>query len=421
MAKSNVRRTGAARPAAGPVRVTERYEVPPPIAEDDLEEVSDLDPMLTEDEKKIKALKGPGKAWVYLLANGERVLRGKLDRDQVIDDEEVIAQRYGGGEYEVDLRNPDGSYAFRYWRLAFSTATYGPQKTAEGSANANGDISAILREVAKENRLAVESQNNRFDSLMKTVVEVMGKQAAIPAQVVAPPQNSIGAPEIISMFQGAVKMTSDIAERASRVAAPIAAGEGGERMGFFEQAALRAIDVIAPLVTRAMSQPPRGGPGTATHVQATSGAGQGSAPPVTLTEAQQMVERIKGNFLYKSAVPELLARARRKSDPAEAAGEILDSIPGKFYGIVEEVINRPDYSEYLMVFEPEVGSHRDWFIDLANELRDILKQAKANIQREEEQDDEEDADGDGDTPPGFTEVINPPEEPPLDTSGGGAT
>ena len=82
-----------------------------------------------------------------------------------------------------------------------------------------------------------------------------------------------------------------------------------------------------------------------------------------------LIEKIKAHPMVKMVAPVLLSMAKNATPADEAAQNIADLVPERFWPIVEELVEKPDLVTYLSMFEPEIVAHGDWLKAVAATLK----------------------------------------------------
>lgn len=356
-------------------------ELDPPEAPGAAVEILDRDPEL----EALDALAGPGLALVYRCATGDggRRLVGRVERTRLIQDHELIARQWGGGEYEADFKNADGTYAKKFVRFAFDEMAYGPAK-GPLTAKPYGEPSnaPMLDAMQKQ----IEAANARADRLNEIVLTALSGRANAPAPVAAP---ALTFDHVLALAEKFGARTAGAGEDVKAAIAEIkelaanASGDGGIPWGILIS---KAVDILPKLLeTRPAAIRPGAAPGgTPAQAGRTLIPDTGAAPLSNHPDPNiaAVVNGVRSSPFYALYVPDIVQAASNNADVDDTVATILDSIPAKYDDAVLAVVNRPDVLDYLALFEPEaVNAHREW-------VQKIVDAIKASFEDEP-----------GDTPP----------------------
>ena len=283
---------------------------------------------------------------------------------------ERLRDEYEGGKFHIQIyRNKK-----RYKRLSVTVES--PKKSA---------VTHIKNDMAELMRAMGEQQQNNFNMLKDTVLQMVGKPTTPqPSQVemmtgmmtlmmsmkafVSPPAqqaNSFGPEKMIELLLKGMEMGRD---------------SGGSETGL--------MDIAKELIKSPLL-------GQLAHAAtASTGSGQASpqlAPP-KMRLAHPLPPKIESkkavtdeipapvNSISKEGVPMknpvikhyldmLVKKAEKDSDPVLYAEFILDNVP---QSMVEANIMRDDLIEYAFSIDPRVKQHEKWFIELRDHIVSVL-------------------------------------------------
>ena len=319
-------------------------------------------------------LAGPGTALVYRCLTGERRLVGRFDRTRIIKDHTIIGVQFGGGEYEVDFKESDGTYAKKFVRFSFDPLCYGEPKGpfAVKPTEPRTDNSAALDMMQK----SIEAANKRADEAAARVDRIM--EALLTRQPAAPTNPGLSLEQVFSLAErmnGGRGPSEDIAKglaELKELAANAGTGEGGIPWNLLIS---KGLDLFSNLAARPAAPRPGAAPGGHTPARAgqphqqTPGAAPVNNPPPP-DHINAVVLAVKSSPLYAYYAPKLAELVNRPTSPEDAADEILGMVPDAFNDEVLAVVSRPDVVDYLALFEPElVNAHREWFKTTAEHVR----------------------------------------------------
>ena len=480
-------------PGPGGQRVTVETPVPRPedLEEDEEQEgaegAAELGAEGPQDEFDIT----PGEGYIRVSRiglNGEQKFLRKVDRKILAEDLGFIGRTWGGGTYFLEIFK-DTSKGPRWERKLtkeFDVDEFGPPKGAfasmavppapepeededdelppvynpgagqvqpdatmqmlmrAGSQGGKGEMVAIIGAMLTSQREADERNRKMF---LELVSAMKGQQPTID-QVLSTADRMIaargepGQDPMSREIQNAVGLLvkDTIAKKFGVDTGSLTAGGGGGEGGsMIERMAMRVVDVLSPLLARAVANagsasptarraplrnpshgaPPGATPGPlhavvpppsvvalpgATVEQTPASAGGESTasepgvlvPPAPAVESgepimtvvpTQMMLDIKARFDYQLAVPALLTMARSNADPVSSARKIW-VIAGRNVPVLLALINRDDLVGYLSAFEPEAASHADWLGRVKTALLAI--EAEEMAAADQPEDDEDD-------------------------------
>lgn len=106
---------------------------------------------------------------------------------------------------------------------------------------------------------------------------------------------------------------------------------------------------------------------TPAKAPASSSPGAPPAAPASREQFMQMVQRA-----LAQRIPILLRGAAQGTEASVYAQLVLDQLDDQYLGIVAEQLKRADWWEQLLAISPAVGTYREWFTALRDEvLREI--------------------------------------------------
>jgi hypothetical protein len=340
-------------------------------------EILDRDPEL----EALDALAGPGLALVYRCATGDggRKLVGRVERTRLIQDHELISRQWGGGEYEVDFKNADGTYVKKFVRFAFDEMAYGPAKGPHGGKSGEPQGGGLMLDVMQKQIEAANARAARLNEIVLSALAGRANTAPAPSAPALTFEHVLALAEKFGSRTGAGDDVKAAIAEIKEIAANAGGGDGGIPWGVLIS---KAVDILPKLMeARPVAARPGAAPGGSPSARAgrplIPGNGEPPMPNAPDPNIAAVVNASRAHPFYALYVPDIVKAANDEADVDETVATILDAIPTRFDDAVLAVVNRTDVLEYLALFEPEaVSAHREW-------VQKIVDGIKASYQEDE--------------------------------------
>lgn len=389
------------------------------------------------EEDDLSFLEGEG--WVRVNRqgpDGDFLMIKKLERKVLADDITFIGKTWGGGRYWLEVQDAQRRWVRKFY-VNFDPKEYGLPKGAavvQKVDPATGTPIIIEQgaapgpdpRLAEEMRLTREAQDRKDSEIRALNERMLTAQAqnnkdmlAMVEKVLLRPKadgfedlqrfaqmkdllglgesrrgEGLGdvlkamLPELSEAFKNWLTKSSTT---------QIVAGPAPENSTPLERMILPLVQAFAPVIARgvtaqgAASKPPLRRAPQPVPVNPAPATGQPFNKPAALEgnghrvhsepgkEGEStLLDQIKGHPVTKLVAPMLLSTAKSGTSPEDAAQEIADLVPDKYWDVVVQLVNRPDMVQYLAIFEPEVANYGPWFTSVADVLkRDFIEEAES--------------------------------------------
>lgn len=288
---------------------------------------------------------GVAEVYVYKITdsgNEARVWKGSPD-DYDLDN---IAKRFGSGEYRVKVyvKQESGRFAIKGNKTFHMLLDAQEEQAAKlkqnpqqnlGGGGASPEQLAVLIANAVSAAMPKQSAVDPMAQL-STLAGIM-KNMMPGAQSVTQPPNMIDMLRLVMEVKQADKEEKE----------PLDKGVNASGMDVL----WKLVDKFAPLFAQTL-QPS----GAATSLDALPNNSQTTVIEQTSTSPQPNQEMDAMNKL-KMGLSFLVMQAAAGNDPATYAGMTIDNVPEE---ALKQIVNNPEWLQYLSQFEPLVLNHKDW-------------------------------------------------------------
>jgi hypothetical protein len=349
----------------------------------------------------LDSLAGTGKVRIYRMRpDGKRLQVGLLERDMVVSDLDQIPQRWGGGDYMLEVLNPDGTYDARYIH-SWDTVAYPPVLGAGAAAAAapgpaDDTVTRLIDQLTATQAKADDRIQTANDRMLTVVMESSRAQVTAITQMVAALSGQrtaqVDPVTLLDQLAGVIQKLSPAAraelgpadamtllekgmDLGERVAGGAPAAPTGELLpgvtlkdllgGILQIIGARraALPPAAPPPARAVRVAVA--PAAAAAAPSTASAPAAAAPPVDpeseIETTAAEVEEVKANPFYLWYVPKLLDRARAGGPAADTVDWIMGNAPVNYLMQFVQDAGAKDIVDILAVYEPAAADHAEWF------------------------------------------------------------
>lgn len=402
-----------------------------------------------------------GEGWIRvmrMMPDGEYRMIKKLDRKDLKNDIAQIGKIWGGGKYKIERQNKDYHWADPIY-VGMDEAEYGPPKGFYSTQAAVRKATAALEQGITSSPLdsplvgsamtgmqeGLAKKDEEIRRLNERMLEQQGKSQDRILEMFSKMVEARAPHSDDGVFDKVMAMVDKVMQRYSQQNQPAQAGPSGTdplikqllpsiAEGFkeflitgrkdsaappadstaLERMAMPFVDIIAKVIARGAESsaagarqqvPPQRNAPSAGQPTLTPPAGSNNAPQGE--QPMSRLDQIMQHPMVKMVAPMLLNMAKTGVTPENAAQEIADSVPDKFWPIVVEIVNKDDMVDFLAAFEPTIVAHTTWLAMVAEILkRDFIETA-------EEEEETEVEPGDGDNHSGAVDEIVVPQAEPV--------
>lgn len=268
-----------------------------------------------------------------------------------------LAKRFGTGEYRVKVyvKQDSGRFAIKGNKTfhmlldpveeAAAKLKQNPQPATQSQINA--DQMAIM--IANAVSAAMPKQPQIDPMAQLSTLAGIFKQMAPNTPT---PQSALNPLDIIKLVMEVRAMDKDDKND------PIDKGTNASSMDVI----LRLVDKFAPMFAQTLAT--SAGQQTLAALPATSQPQQIQDQPTQTDEGAEAMNKLKAGLSF------LVMQAKAGNDPGTYAGVTIDNVPAD---ALKQIIENPQWIEYLSQFEPEIKNHATWFEEFRLAIIEELK------------------------------------------------
>lgn len=357
------------------------------IVKDIKPSISDI-PQTTKKDEFEKLLEqfneqNKGTLEVYRIDGGRQIKIGRFSVRDIGSDLDSIARKFGGGEYRLRLRNPDGTFAGEiteyYDEIAYPRPTMNNNFIPMYNPSQNSDISAILTSIYqmnKENQLMimnlmtkmVESigQRNQFINSIKDIVEI--KELVSPKVKEENPVKSIDT--LINVLLKGIELGK-------------MNNEGGESdvsiiMDLVKSVipVLTAKSIPKPTIEQVMKEVKDKVENQVKQVEQVNEIKQIEQKPVNSGGID-----MSNNIILKMYKPYIIEFAKSNKNPKDVAMVIFSKIPEQYLPICYDFILYPDRFTEIVKWIPELKDYKEWVDKVLEEGKKLIEDYFKEIEK----------------------------------------
>jgi len=333
---------------------------------------------LTEFEKLLKQFNenNSGTIEIFRIDAGRQIKIGKYPVKDFGVDLDSVARKFGGGEYKLRLRNPDGTFAGEiteyYDEIAYPKPTNTPQYPIIQQSN-SPDIATIISQInsqMEKNQMLIMNvmtkiidsmaQRNNLISSVKDIVEI--KDLVAPKKQEENPVKSI-------------EMLIDILLKGIELGKSQSENVGGDD-GIFGDLLKIAVSTLKggqmnkPQLEQVIKQVKE-----KVNTQSVPEPQVRENPPqITQEVKQQGANNMSDNLIIKMYKPFILQYAKENKNPHDVAVQIFSKIPEQYLPICYDFCNLPTRVDESINFIPELKDYRDWVDKVLSEGKTLIEE-----------------------------------------------
>ena len=393
--------------------------------------------------------------------SGDMLVIKKVERKILADDISYLGRTWGGSKYWLEVQNKHRMWVKKFY-VQMDEKEYGPPKgtavskaggqsvpggpmVIETGGSESPAIAAVIkamedRAVKQDERL--QAQTDRIIAMQmehsKSVLELVGKLSGARPSDDSTFEKLYAMADRMIQVRGATGEATTPARATDKITETVLGAamegfkeyltnksEGGavapEGSSMMERLLLPIINALAPILTRGLAEqamaqgrqaqiPPRKPAVPAIGTSQTPSTGVNNPPLIPAGESggngnrpgngeATLVEKIKAHPMFKLMAPMLVQMAKDGKSPEEAAQEIADYVPERFWGYVIQIVEKgPEMVPYLSIFDPECMNHAPWLTAVA----DVLKREHIEYDEPEPEPEPEGEPDDVSAPPAAT-------------------
>ncbi len=323
--------------------------------------------------------KNEGTIEIYRIENGKELKIGKFPVKEYGVDLDNVAKKYGGGEYKMVLRNPDGTFAGAiteyYDELAYPKPTINNLNTPliiPQPQNYDNLVSVILNIQRENQKMMMDfsnkiveaiGQRNNFINSIKDIVEI--KELVKDDKI--NPTKTFEA--IMDSFYKGIELGKMFSNSES--------DEGF--LSVFKYLPLLLGVNNKPDIKQAVKEIKEKISTQPNTPQIRENPYQPSEPPKIENKKE---EKMSESLLLKMYKPIILEYAKNNKDPHDVAVQIFSKIPEPYFPICYDFTLLPSRVDEVITFIPELKDYREWVDKVLEEGKILFQEYFKELEEE---------------------------------------
>ncbi|HOL63673.1 MAG TPA: hypothetical protein PK103_09975, partial [Elusimicrobiales bacterium] len=313
---------------------------------------------------------------IFRIDAGRQIKIGKYPVKDFGVDLDSVARKFGGGEYKLRLRNPDGTFAGEiteyYDEIAYPKPTNTPQYPIIQHSN-SPDIATIISQInsqMEKNQMLIMNvmtkiidsmaQRNNLISSVKDIVEI--KDLVAPKKQEENPIKSVEL--LIDVLLKGIELGKTQSE----------SGSGDE--GIFGDLLKVAVSTLKggqmnkPQLEEVIKQvKEKINPQPVPEPQVRE-----NPPQITQEIKPREVNNMSDNLILKMYKPFILQYAKENKNPHDVAVQIFSKIPEQYLPICYDFCNLPTRVDESINFIHELKDYREWVDKVLSEGKTLIEE-----------------------------------------------
>jgi len=303
-----------------------------------------------------------------------------------------IAQKYGGGEYIVHLRDDNGRFAGKtnvyYDEIAYPKPQSSPAYPHFVQQN-TPDISELLKTLQEQS----EKNTDKFMTMMMTFTQTLAQTLGNKRNLIESLNDVVMIKKLFDNDKKPVETPKDDSPL-KQIDNLLKIFQKGIEMGTMtagteknEEPFMELLKMLAPAVTNGLVKP------TAKKhplTEAVENVVKKDSPSKLVQNIPQVETKKEENSMDKTNMilalykPSILDMAKNNFDAAKTAEMILLRVPEDYYGMCFDLSKNPQRYEFTCKYIPELKEYKEWVEKVFTEGEKILTEFYADQNQGEE-------------------------------------